>query len=191
MSSISLSKQELNYLGDWNIQICLDGMPEKIASAIIELNEQLIGAKYRPIAYLGSQKVKGTNFAVLAEQKILDADNTKNIVLVVFNEAPHNIKATLVYIKPVLNGFLLPAGGIHINDKYAITDEAQAVFDSVMKEFVGSKVEPFAFLATQITDETNYTIAAVVTPVNSEAIQSVELVTVNIKNKFIHLKKII
>ena len=83
------------------------------ASAIIELNEQLIGAKYRPIAYLGSQKVKGTNFAVLAEQKILDADNTKNIVLVVFNEAPHNIKATLVYIKPVLNGFLLPAGGIH------------------------------------------------------------------------------
>ncbi len=182
---------EQNNLGEWKIEISLDRMPEKIASAIIGLNEQLIGAKYWPIAYLGSQIVNGTNYAVLAEQKILDANSTKNIVLVVFNVAPQALKATLVYIEPVLNGFLLPAGGIHINEKYTITDEAQAAFDSVIKDFVGSKVEPFAFLATQITNGTNYTFAAVVTPVNLDAIQSVELVTVNPKNKFIHFEKII
>jgi hypothetical protein len=84
--------------GGWIFQVSLDAMPEKVASAIIELNEILIGAKYRPIAYLGSQVVNGTNYAVLAEQIISDAASTKNVVLIVFNVAPGALKATLVYI---------------------------------------------------------------------------------------------
>lgn len=165
--------------GEWEINISLDAMPEKIASAMVELNETLIGAKYKSIAYLGSQVVNGTNFAVLAEQTLLDAANTKNIVLIVFNVAPNSLKASLVFIEPVLNSFATAFGGITINDDFKITDDAQKAFDSATEHFVGSKVEPFAFLATQVTKGINFFFAAKVTPVYPNAKPSVDLLTVN------------
>lgn len=165
--------------GGWVFQVSLDAMPEKIATAFGELNEHLIGARYRPIAYLGSQVVNGTNYAVLAEQIISDLADTKNIVLIVFNVAPGALKATLVYIKPVLDGFSQGCGGVKINDEFKVTDEAQKAFDDVTEQFVGSKVEIFAFLATQVTKGINYFYAAEVTPVYPNAEPSIDLVTIN------------
>ena len=183
--------EEQKNCGGWEFSVSVDAMPEKIATAIGELNEHLIGAKYRPIAYLGSQVVKGINYAVLAEQIISDAANTKNIVLIIFNVAPGSLKATLVYIEPVLDGFFNALGGIAINDDFKITDEAQKAFDSVMEHFVGSKVEPFAFLATQVTKGTNYFFAAKVTPVYPGAKPSIERVTVNAMCDLIKFNKIL
>lgn len=177
--------------GGWIFQISLDAMPEKVASAIIELNEILIGAKYKPIAYLGSQVVNGTNYAVLAEQIISDAASTKNVVLIVFNVAPGALKATLVYIEPVLDGFSPACGGITINENFKITDEAQKAFETVIANFRGSKVEPFAFLATQVTKGVNYFFAAEVTPVYPGAEPSIELVTINPMCDSIQFKKIL
>lgn len=165
--------------GEWEINVSLDAVPEKIATAMGELNEHLIGAKYKLIAYLGSQVVNGINYAVLAEQTLSDIAGTKNIVLIIFNVAPGSLKATLVYIEPVLNSFATAFGGIKINDDFKITDEAQKAFDSAMEHFVGSKVEPFAFLATQVTKGVNYFFAAKVTPVYPDAKPSVDLLMVN------------
>ena len=95
---------ETRKCGGWIFQISLDSMPEKVATAFGELNK-LKGVRYKPVAYLGSQVVNGTNYAVLAEQVIFDAENTKNLVLIVFNVAPNAPEATVVYIKPVLDGF--------------------------------------------------------------------------------------
>ena len=53
--------------GGWIFQVNMDAMPEKIATAFGELNEHMIGAKYKSIAYLGSQVVNGTNYAVLCK----------------------------------------------------------------------------------------------------------------------------
>ena len=183
--------EEQKNCGGWEFSVSVDAMPEKIATAIGELNEHLIGAKYRPIAYLGSQVVNGTNYAVLAEQIISDAAGTKNIVLIVFNVAPGALKATLVYIKPVLDGFSQACGGIKINDEFKITDEAQKAFDDVTEHFVGSKVEIFAFLATQVTKGINYFYAAEVTPVYPEAQSSIDLVTINPMCDSVKFKKIL
>lgn len=177
--------------GGWIFQVNMDAMPEKIATAFGELNEHMIGAKYKSIAYLGSQVVNGTNYAVLAEQILSDLAGTKNIVLIVFNVAPGALKATVVYIKPVLDGFSQACGGIKINDEFKVTDEAQKAFDSVQKDFVGSKLEPFALVATQITKGINYYFIVIVTPLYPGAEPSIDLVTINAMCNTIEFKKIL
>lgn len=73
-------------LGSWDVKVVVGSLPEKVATAVGELGEKLIGAEYTPIAYLGSQLVNGTNHAVLAEQVLTTGRDTKNIVVLTFNE---------------------------------------------------------------------------------------------------------
>ena len=61
-----------------DIHVVIDAMPEKIASAFTALELAQKGAKYRPVAYLGT---RGNNHGVLAEQIMVDENATKNIVL--------------------------------------------------------------------------------------------------------------
>lgn len=181
---------ETRKCGGWIFQISLDSMPEKVATAFGELNK-LKGVRYKPVAYLGSQVVNGTNYAILAEQVIFDAENTKNLVLIVFNVAPNAPEATVVYIKPVLDGFSQEFGGIVFLDDFKITEDAQKDFDSVQKEFVGSNVEPFALVAKQIAKGVNYYFVAIVTPLYPGAEPSVDLVIINAMCYTIEFKKIL
>ena len=83
-----------NLVGGWSVDVVVGGMPEKVATAFASLNE-LAGAEYTPIAYLGSQLVNGVNHAVLAEQLLITGKDTKNVVLVIFNEKESD--CTLVF----------------------------------------------------------------------------------------------
>ena len=73
----------MSELGSWNIDVNLNGMPQKIATAFDALSD-MIGACYKFIAYIGSQQTNGINHAVLAEQTILTGQDTKNIVILIF-----------------------------------------------------------------------------------------------------------
>ena len=165
-------------LGSWEVKVAVDAMPQKVATAVGELSEQLIGAEYKPIAYLGSQVVNGTNHAVLAEQTILTGKDTKNVVILIFNEKPNEMKATLVNIERVIEqgGEL---GGIAVDVKTDIPAEAKEAFDKAFEGFVGSKVKPFALLGTQVVKGVDYMFAAEVTSVTAEPVTKVCLVTVN------------
>lgn len=165
-------------LGSWNVKVAVDAMPQKVATAIGELAEQLIGCEYKPIAYLGSQIVNGTNHAVLAEQTVLTGKDTKNVVVLIFNEKPNEMKATLVNIERVVEqgGEM---GGIQVDVQTDIPAEAKEAFDSAFEGFVGSKVEPFAYLGSQVVKGVNYIFAAEVTSVTAEPVTKVCLVTVN------------
>jgi hypothetical protein len=165
-------------LGSWEVKVAIDAMPQKVATAVGELADQLIGAEYKPIAYLGSQVVNGTNHAVLAEQTILTGKDTKNVVVLIFNEKPNEMKATLVNIERVIEqgGEL---GGIAVDVKTDIPAEAKEAFDKAFEGFVGSKVKPFALLGTQVVKGVDYMFAAEVTSVTAEPITKVCLVTVN------------
>lgn len=54
-------------IGNWDINVVVGKLPQKVATAFANLGETIIGATYTPIAYIGSQIVNGTNHAVLAE----------------------------------------------------------------------------------------------------------------------------
>jgi hypothetical protein len=181
---IFIFKEDFNMLGSWNINVVVDGMPEKVATAVSKLNEQLLGAEYTPIAYLGSQVVNGTNHAVLAEQLLITGRDTKNIVLIIFNEKPSSgiEDLTLVAIERVVEGGE-GMGAVEVNVKTDIPVDAKVAFASVIGDFVGSDVEPFALLATQVVNGVDYIFAAEVTSVTAAPVKKVCKVTVNELNK--------
>lgn len=165
--------------GAWKIDVNASGaLPQKVATAFGKLSEQLVGAEYTPIAYLGEQVVNGTNYAVLAEQLILTGKDTKNVVLMIFNVKPNDMEATLVNIERVVeSGGEL--GGIQVDVQTNIPEEAMTAFNTTLEGFLGSKIEPFALLGTQVTKGTNYIFAAKVTPMTLNGEPEVQLITVN------------
>lgn len=165
-------------LGNWNVNVITGAMPQKVASAVGKLAETLIGAEYTPIAYLGSQPVNGTNHAVLAEQVVTTGRDTKNIVVLIFNEKPGAMEATLVNIERVVEGGM-PLGGINIDVHTDIPEEAMAEWNSAFEGFVGSSVTPKVLLGTQVVKGIDYNFLAEVKPVVANPVNRVAIVTVN------------
>lgn len=161
--------------GKWDVNVAVGKMPQKIATAFAELNN-MVGAEYNEIAYLGSQVVNGTNHAVLAEQTIIAGKDTKNIVVVIFHETKEGV--TLSGIERVVeSGGEL--GGIQVAASTEIPTQAQDAFNRAFEGFVGMDVKPFAFLGTQVTKGTNYIFVAEAAPVTLNPEKSVLIVTVN------------
>ena len=170
-------------LGSWKVDVAVGTMPEKVATAFGKLGETLIGAEYTPIAYLGCQLVNGVNHAVLAEQLVLSGKDTKNIVVVIFNEKVGSMDdLTLVNIERVVEGGA-PMGGTQIDVKTDIPVDAKEVFDAAFDGWVGSNVEPFALLATQVVNGINYVFVTKVTSVTLEPQTSVDIVVINSESK--------
>jgi hypothetical protein len=177
-------------VGNWKVNVSVGSMPEKVATAMGKLNEYLLGAEYTPIAYLGSQIVNGTNHAVLAEQLILSGKDTKNVVLIIFNEKPSDIDLTLVNIERVVEGGF-GMGATVVDVKTDIPADAKAVLDAQLAGFIGSNVEPFALLATQVVKGVDYIFAAEATSVTANPVKKVTLVTANEVTKSLKFKEII
>lgn len=144
--------------GSWNINIT-NTMPQVIATAFADLSGKLVGAEYTFVAYLGSQIANGTNHAVLAEQLITTGKDSKNIVVMIFNEKPEGV--VLVSIDRILeSGGLL--GGTSIDIRFDIAGVVKDVWEDAFKDFVGSKITPYALLGTQILTGTKYVYLATI-----------------------------
>lgn len=74
-------------------------LPEKVASAnsAIESND-LVGASYKPILFIGAQVVKGVNYWFLAEQTLVLSRPIKKLVLVAVNEFGGKYKISKIVI---------------------------------------------------------------------------------------------
>lgn len=165
-------------MGNWNVNVNTKGLPQKVASAMSSLGDTIMGAQYEMIAYLGSQIVNGTNHAVLAKQTIVTGRDTENIVLLIFNEKPNDPEASLVSIERVVESGS-PMGGTKVDVHINIPADAQAEWDDAFMGFVGSDIEPFALLGTQIVKGVNYIFAAEMSPLTTEPKKEAVLVIVN------------
>ena len=65
-------------------QIEMTKMPQEAASAWSAVKE-LVGAKYKPIAYVGRQVVHGVNHVFIAEQTLITNPPTRHIATVKIN----------------------------------------------------------------------------------------------------------
>ena len=77
----------------------LTSMPQKAASAWIAIEGGIVGAGYKPLLFVGSQTVKGTNYWFIAEQTLITAEPERHIVKIAVNEfngkytiVPHSIE---------------------------------------------------------------------------------------------------
>ena len=163
-------------VGTWKIEVNVGGMPQKVASAFTDFSDKILGAEYTPIAYLGSQLVNGINHAVLAEQLLTVGRDVKNVVIVFFNEKED--KVTMCGIERVLE-MGDPMGGIKVDVLTPIPVDERKLFDETFEGFVGSKVEPFAYLGSQVVKGKNHFYAATVTPVVENPTPAVVIITIN------------
>jgi hypothetical protein len=170
----------MSKFGGWEIKVS-EGMPQKVASAMGKLDE-LLGAKYIPVLYLGSQVVNGTNHAVLAEQTVITGEDSKNAVIVVVNEKPNSMDAAVVDIHRIVeSGGKL--GGTKIEMSTEIPAEAQEAFDKAREGFVGSNIKPIAYIGSKITKGIEYKLLVIVEPVVPNPVSSVAVLTVNSMDK--------
>ena len=63
----------------------MTAFPQKAASAWSVMNG-LVGASYKPMAYVGTQVVKGINHIFIAQQTSATANGERHIVTVTINE---------------------------------------------------------------------------------------------------------
>lgn len=166
--------------GSWKIDVNTSGMPQKVASAMTALETQLVGAEYKMIAYLGSQVVNGTNHAVLAEQTVLTGRDSKNIVILVFNEKPNEKEATLISIDRILESGL-PLGGTNIDVKVGedIPEDIMEIWTDACHHCLGSRMIPVALLGTKVTNGINYIFVATVDSQLPGSELELALITVN------------
>lgn len=146
-----------NSVGGWNIDVNKGTLPEKVATGFTEVFNNIVGATYIPLVYVGSQIVNGINHAIVAEQTLITNPPVKNIVLVVLNEKPiDEIKSsfTVVSIEPVITGNDL-MGGISVETQ-DITPETRVVFNKAIGNMVGATYKPLYLVATQVVNGMNY-----------------------------------
>ena len=73
----------------------MTAFPQKAASAWSAMSG-LVGAKYKPMAYVGTQIVNGTNHVFIAEQTLLTTTGDRHIVLVKINEANGKFELAMI-----------------------------------------------------------------------------------------------
>lgn len=166
--------------GIWNIDVNTHAMPQKVATAIAALDTQLIGTEYKFIAYLGTQQVNGINHAVLAEQTVLTGKDSKNIVILIFNEKPNEDKVTLVSIDRVLESGL-PPGGTNIDVKVDedIPEDVIEIWMDACHHCLGSRMIPIVLLGTKVTNSLNYIFVATVDSQLPDSKVELALIAVN------------
>ena len=174
-------------VGAWKINVSTN-MPEKVATAVVGMSGDLLGAEYVPICYLGSQVANGINHAVLAEQIVLSGKDTKNIVLLVFNEKPNDIVATCVGIERIVLGGT-GMGGVKVAFEYPDMFDAdiKAIWDEALAELVGANIKPIALVATQMVNGEDYVFVAEIRTIESDQAYDVAIVTINNRTKTAHI----
>ena len=74
-------------LGGWNLdEVKGTPLPQKVQTDFTAVTSELVGAEYEPIAYLGSQQVNGTNYRILALQRVVSLNSEKKFVKMIIHE---------------------------------------------------------------------------------------------------------
>jgi hypothetical protein len=154
-------------LGGWTLcNYPANELPQELATAIVTINMNLLGASYTPIRVLGTQVVNGTNYLLLAKIVRTDLEHTTDIVLMVVNIPAGDItgeKATLV---DVINQAELPA-------------DVQDVFDDAIGALHGVNYTPLLYVGSQVVKGLNYYIICEAQVVYPGAIPTAVIVCVN------------
>ncbi len=173
-------------VGGWTIS--QDGeepaLPAEAKEAFDKAAADLTDGTYRPIAYLGSQVVAGTNYAFLCT-----VSGRGLCVVKVYKDLEGN--ASVLETKDVSiadyttdEQIAFPeagmAGGWYVGEATgaALPAEAQTAFDSAMTGLVGVSYTPVTCLGTQVVAGTNYAILCRATTVTAEPANALAVVVI-------------
>ena len=73
--------------GGWELaEMPACNLPEKVASGFSEVTHAMVGARYVPVLYVGTQVVHGINHMIICEQILAVPGATKHLVKMVLNQ---------------------------------------------------------------------------------------------------------
>ena len=120
----------------------------------------LLGAKYVPVAYLGSQIVAGTNHAILCKTAPVVPTPTEVYAIVyLYEKLDGSVELTEIAQSDVeTHTGTQTLGGWSDAESPEITAELKALFDRATEGLLGVNYAPVALLSTQVVNGTNYCI---------------------------------
>ena len=150
-----------------------DEMKEKLGKAL----DGMDGASYIPVAYLGSQIVAGTNYALLCRVAPVVPDAVETYAIVYLNETLEGEVSIMEIVESEKTTDIsdMP-GGWFQSESPVVPDEVRASLEKALDGMVGATYQPIALLSSQVVQGTNYCILCEVTPVVPDAESSYALV---------------
>ena len=122
-------------------------LPQDVASAVSNLNTNLLGATFNPIWYIGKQTVNGVNHLFIAEEIRVTKDKNKRIVGLVINVPPgeNAIKGEGATVERIIESEKLPAG-------------VEEAFATIEKGIIGVSYNSVMYLGKQTVKGENHYI---------------------------------
>lgn len=166
-------------------------LPENVQAAFDKASETYTESELKPVAYIASQVVAGTNYMILCEAAATEENPTISYQMVV-------VYADLGGMAEIsqVNEFDLTAytegdtfetntqqlsGGWQIAEEgtsVSIPKEVKGVFDQAMESVDWAELEPMALLGSQVVAGTNYAFLCYSTQQTDEAAHGIQVVTV-------------
>lgn len=155
-------------------------IPAEAAEALEKALDGLVGAKYTPVAYLGSQLVSGTNYKLLCGVAPVVPDPVETwAVVTVYKDLQGKASITDVQesgIPTDLSAGLM--GGWSTPETPELTSEIREAFDKATEKLLGVNYEPLAVVGQQVVSGMNYRILCEATVVAPGAEPAYAIVTV-------------
>lgn len=167
-------------------------LPEDVKAAFDLALEGYTGIGLTPIAYLGSQVVAGTNYAILCLGKVMNPTAKPSLKVAVINKDLEGnatmlrvndfklldyVGADEAAVEGAEDGGLMGgavAGGWTLNTEFpeAVLDEREAEACTVFEGVMGVQYQPIACLATQVVAGTNFAMLVKATmPAADDAVE--------------------
>ena len=177
--------------GGWTIaENAAADLPEDVQTAFDKAYEQFTGSDLKPVAYIASQVVAGTNYMILCEETTVSEEPVTSYKMVtVYADLQGNAEFTSIsdfdYVPYTdrENMEMTPgnlAGGWSVPEDAAgsaIPDDAKEAFEK-SAAFDGIDIVPLALLGKQIVAGTNYAFICKSTLTTGESATGIQIVTV-------------
>ena len=178
--------------GGWTIsENKAAALPEEVQAAFDKAYEQFTGSDLKPVAYIASQVVAGTNYMILCEETtVTEEPVTSYKMVIVYADLQGNAEFTSIndfdYVAYTIGDNEAEsienlAGGWSVPEDAAgsaIPDDAKAAFDKAVGNYTGAEIVPLALLGNQIVAGTNYTFICKSTLTTEEPVTCIQVITV-------------
>ena len=168
-----------------------NALPEDVQTAFDKASETFTGSELKPVAYLASQVVAGTNYMILCEAATTTEDPvTSYQMVIVYADLQGNAEITQVKefdLTAYTDGDNTEisteqlAGGWQVAEtrsSVVIPQDAKDVFDKAAENLDGNELEPMVLLGTQVVAGKNYAFLCFSTLQTEETINGIQVVTV-------------
>lgn len=166
-------------------------LPGDVQTAFDKAAKTFTGSKLKPVAYVASQNVAGTNYMILCEGTATTEDTAASYQMVtVYADLEGNAEITQVkefdlaaYTEgnsTEINAEKLSGGWETAEDRSSVVipQDAKDIFDKAAENLNGNELEPMALLGTQVVAGTNYAFLCFSTLQTEETINGIQVVTV-------------